>query len=201
MVGTNKKVSTLTNSNHMVDIVIDENPIRHVTEYDAVLIGTNCYQVMRNGFQAEVVKQYPYVKDCNYQTKYGDPDKLGTILECKEKDKPLFILMYVTFGYNFKGNNEDFFNYDAFGNCLRLINILYKGSDIATTMVGCTEFDGNADKQRILDIINKEVRDFNLTIYDYHQLSHGELNYLEYFQNLKKRYERNKAKTRYTGTN
>lgn len=178
----------------MVDIVINESPINHVNEYDAIILGTNCYQVMRNGFQEEVVKKYKYVIDYNYNTKYGDIEKLGTILECKDDNNPLFILAFTTFGYNFKGNERDFFDYDSLVKCLKLINILYKGKHLATTMIGCTEFDGNADRDRILDIINNEVKDFDLTIYDYKQESHGNMIKKQYIKDLKKRYARNKEK-------
>lgn len=178
----------------MIDIVINEPIIKHVSEYDAVLIGTNCYQVMRNGFQYEVVKKYPYVKAWNYKTKYGDYNKLGEILECKEDNQPLFILAFLTFGYNFKGNDLDFFNYSALEKCLKLLNILYSGKHLATTMVGCSEFDGNADKNRILETLNKYATGFDLTIYDYKQESHNTLNQREYFKKLRQKYERNKGK-------
>ena len=176
----------------MVDIVINENIIKHVCEYDATIIPTNCYQVMSNGFQYEIRKLYPFVLDCNYQTKYGDINKLGTIVETESS--PKFILAFTTFGYNFKGNNNDFFDYNALEKCLKLINILYKGKCLATTMIGCSEFDGNANKERVLEIINKNVKDFDLTIYDYKQESHAKLNQREYLKNLKKRYARNKQK-------
>lgn len=180
----------------MIDIVIDENPLKHVGEYDGILVGTNCYQVMRNGFQTEIATQYPYVLECNYRTKYGDPSKLETITECKEEYKPLFILMFTTFGYNFKGNDSDFFDYGALAKCLRIVNILYKGKKFASNMIGCSEFDGNADKDKILDVVNKEVTDFDLTLYDYRQLSHKELLRKEYFRKLKERYARNKERRR-----
>jgi hypothetical protein len=180
----------------MIDIVINESLINHVNEYDGVLVSTNCYQVMRNGFQFEVAKHFPYVKEMNYQTNYGDITKLGTILECKENNQPLFILLFTTFGYNFKGNDKDFFDYDALVKCLKLINILYKGSHLATTMLGCTCFDGNADKNKIIEIVNNEVKDFDLTIYDYRQESHRTFKRREYFESLKKRYEKNKERSK-----
>ena len=180
----------------MIDIVINENPINHISEYDGAIVSTNCYQSMRNGFQLDVVKRYPYVLSYNYSSKYGDNQKLGTIIECKEDNKPLFILAFTTFGYNFKGNDVDFFDYNALVKCLKLINILYRGKKLCTTMIGCCEFDGNADMDRILDIINNEVKDFDLTIYDYKQLPFREANMIEYKKNLKKRYAKNKEKFR-----
>lgn len=180
----------------MVDIVINEDLINHVNEYDAILISTNCYQSMRNGFQYEVIKQYPHVLEWNYTTKYGDSNKLGTILECKEEDKPLFILMFNTFLYNYRRNDDDFFDYDSLVNCIKLLNILYNGKHLASTMIGCSEYDGNADKNEVLKIINEHVTDFDLTIYDYKQESYTRIRQRDYMINLKKRYARNKQNNR-----
>lgn len=176
----------------MVDIVINENIIKHVCEYDATIIATNCYQVMRNGFQFEISRLYPFVLDYNYQTKYGDINKLGTIVETDTS--PKFILAFTTFGYNFKGNDKDFFDYSALEKCLKLINILYAGKHLSTTMIGCSEFDGNANEERILKIINENVKDFDLTIYKYKQESHAKINQREYLTKLKQRYAKNKQK-------
>jgi hypothetical protein len=170
----------------MIDIVINEPLIGHVNEYDAVIVGTNCYQVMRNGFQNEVAENYPYVREVNYGTKYGDINKLGEIIECKKEGCQTFILAFLTFGYNFKGSNMDFFDYDALVKCIKLINILYSGKRLATTMVGCTEYDGNADKNKVLRILNEYVTDFDLTIYDYRQESHKIMKLKEYITKRKK---------------
>ena len=134
--------------------------------------------------------------NCNYETKYGDINKLGTIVEYKEDNLPTFILAFTTFLYNFRGNDKDFFEYDALEKCLKLINILYKGKRVATSMIGCSRFDGNANKDRVLEIINREATDFDLTIYDYKQDSYSESNQKEYMNNLKKRYARNKENLR-----
>jgi hypothetical protein len=181
----------------MVDIVINEPLIKHVNEYDGIIIGTNCYQSMRNGFQFEASEKYPYIQEYNYKTRYGDKDKLGEIVECKKDNYPLFILAFITFGYNFKGNNIDFFDYDALAKSLKLINILYSRKSLATTMIGCSEFDGNADRERILSILNKYVTDFNLTLYDYKQESHKTIKQKEYLQKRKKEYEERKRKLKF----
>ena len=178
----------------MIDIVINEDLIYHTNEYDAILISTNCYQSMRNGFQFDVVTKYPYVLECNYKTKYADERKLGTIIECKNENEPLFILMFNTLLYNYRGNDDDFFNYESLEKCLQLINILYEGKHLATTMIGCTYFDGNANKDKILEIINKNITNLDLTIYDYKQKTHYEIKRCEYITKLKKRHERNKRK-------
>lgn len=165
----------------MIDIIIDEPLIKHIDDFDGILIGTNCYQVMRNGFQYEVTKKYPQIKELNYSTKYGDKSKLGDIAVI---DK--FYLMFVSFGYNFKGKDEPFIDYDALTKCLRLINLTCKGKHFATTMIGCTRFDGNADKQKVLDIINKEITNLDLSIFDYRQESGNTYHQRKYLQSKKK---------------
>ena len=169
----------------MIDIVINESPISHVSEYDAIIVGTNCYQSMRNGFQGEVAKRYKYVLESNYKTRYADNRKLGTIVETD--DSPKFILAFITFGLNFKGGDKEYLDYEALGKCLRLINILYKGKHLATTMLGTTKYDGNGDRDKVLEMFNKEIKDLDLTIYDYRQESFNEMNQKVYFENLKKR--------------
>lgn len=184
----------------MIDIVINEPLINHVTEYDGIIIGTNCYQVMRNGFQFEASEKYPYIQEYNYKTKYGDENKLGNIVECKNDNNPLFILIFISFGYNFKGNDVDFFDYDALVKSLKLINILYSGKSLATTMIGCSKYDGNADKNKILDMLNKYVTNFNLTLYDYKQESHKTIKQRKYLQDIKKKYEERKRRNMQTKT-
>jgi hypothetical protein len=45
---------------------------------------------------------------------------------------------------------------------------------VATTLLGASRFDGNGDRDRIMEIFNSTITDVDLTIYDYHQLSRDE---------------------------
>ena len=76
----------------MISVIEDKPLIDNISDYDVILVGTNCYQVMRNGFQYDIAKKLPYVKEMNNSTKYGDPSKVGTILECN--GRPLVTLIY-----------------------------------------------------------------------------------------------------------
>ena len=158
----------------MIKVVKDIDLYNHVGEFDVVLIGTNNYHMMSNGLQLNVMLNYPYVYDRNLETKYGDPEKLGTVLECKSDGEPTFCLCFICSG-NFRPDlNKEYLSYESLEKCLGLVNILYKGKRVATTLLGASRFDGNGDRDRIMGIFNSTIKDVDLTIYDYHQKSRDE---------------------------
>lgn len=169
----------------MVEIIEGESLIEHTSEFDIILIGTNCYQVMRNGIQYEIAHKFPYVQEANDKTKYADVSKVGTYIECNQEGNPLIILGFISFGYNFKGNDKEFIDYDGLVNILKFLNIIHKGKTMATTMIGCTPFDGNGDKQKVLGLFNKYLKDINLTIFDYNQETCKRIQKKEYLKSIK----------------
>jgi hypothetical protein len=117
---------------------------------------------------------YPYVQEMNMSTKYADKKKLGTILECKNEENPTFLLLYITEG-NFRPDlKKDTLSYESLEKCIKLINILYKGMNIACPFLGSSRFDGNGDKDKILKIIENNSKNINVTIFDYEQKSRAE---------------------------
>ena len=134
----------------MINVIKDEDIYWHFREYDIILIGTNIYCTMSQGIQLKVMLNYPYVYEKNLETKYGDIDKMGTILECKSENEPTFCLCFIAKGYNFRPDLEkDYLSYDALENALKLVNIKYKGKKIACPLLGSSRFDGNGDKEKI----------------------------------------------------
>ena len=129
---------------------------------------------MSNGFQRKVMLNYPYVQDVNMSTKYADKSKMGSIIECKKKGNPTFVLMFINEG-NFRPDlKSDYLSYESLEKCMKFVNILYKGKNVACPMLGASKFDGNGDKDRILGIIAENSGNINLTVYDYEQLSRSE---------------------------
>ena len=159
----------------MIQIIKDVDLFEHVNEYDVVLVGTNTYCTMSQGIQLKIMLNYHYAFEKNLETKYGDPEKLGTVLECTSEGEPTFCLYFITSGYNFKKKKKkDYLSYESLEKCLKLINVLYKGKRVACTLMGNSRFDGNGDRERILDIFNATITDVDLTIYDYFQKSRNE---------------------------
>lgn len=158
----------------MINIIKDVDLYEHVDEYDAVLIGTNTYCTMSQGIQLQVMLNYPYVYDKNLETKYADPEKLGTIIDCKSDGEPTFCLCFIC-GGNFRPDlQKDYLSYESLEKCLRLVNLLYRGKKIAAPLLGASRFDGNGDRDKIMEIFNNAIKDVDLTIYDYHQKSRAE---------------------------
>lgn len=158
----------------MIKVIKDVDLYNHVGEFDVVLVGTNNYCMMSQGIQLNIMLNYPYVYDKNLETKYGDPEKLGTVLECASEGEPTFCLCFIC-GGNFRPDlQKDYLSYESLEKCLKLVNILYKGKNVATTLLGASRFDGNGDKEKILEIFNNCITDVNLTIYDYYQKSRSE---------------------------
>jgi hypothetical protein len=158
----------------MINIIKDVDLFEHVDEYEAVLIGTGTYCTMSQGIQLKVMLNYPYVYNKNLETKYGDPDKLGTIVQCEQEKSPRFCLCFIYEG-NFRPDiRKDYLYYESLEKCLSLVNILYKGKNIATTLLGASRFDGNGDRDRIMEIFERTLTDVNVTIYDYFQKSRAE---------------------------
>ena len=158
----------------MVNIIKDVDLFEHVDEYEVVLIGTGTYCTMSQGIQLKVMLNYPYVYNKNLETKYGDLDKLGTIVQCEQEKSPRFCLCFIYEG-NFRPDiKKDFLSYESIEKCLSLVNILYKGKNIATTLLGASRFDGNGDREKIIEIFERTLTDVNVTIYDYFQKSRAE---------------------------
>lgn len=159
----------------MINVIKDVDIYDHFSEYDVILIGTNLYCTMSQGIQLKVMLNYHYAFERNLETKYGDIEKLGTVLECKSEGEPTFCLCFITKGYNFRPDLEkDYLSYEALEKCLNLVNILYKGKNIACPLLGSSRFDGNGDKEKIYEIFNKTLKDVNVTIFDYFQKSRAE---------------------------
>lgn len=196
----------------MIKTIDNIDLIKDILNYDVILVGTNIYGQLSNGFQRKVRKLYPHVHEANIKTKYGDPAKLGTIVPVE--GTPMFILCYICKGYNFRPDlQKEFLEYDALEKCLKKLNKTFKDKRIASTYLGTSRFDGNGDLNKVINLFEKCCPDLDLTIYTYFQKSYHEeakeeWDYLkevkksdidQYYKLCKKRHEDRKNKTKTEG--
>lgn len=149
-----------------VKVIKNEDAIWHTDEYDVILVGTSIYNMLTNGFQNKLKLKYNEIEKANNTTNYGDKRKLGKRLTID--GKPTISLMYIC---KYPGlRHGPPINYEALENCLMTANAEFKGKKVMTTMIGCSDFDGNGDKEKVLEMLEKYCKDIDLTVYDYHQL-------------------------------
>lgn len=172
-------------------LIKDLDLINDVEKFDVILVGTNTYCTMNNGFQGKIRRKYNFVYQMNCNTKYADPNKLGTRLTTKNTS-PIFSICFISNGYNFNPQKKpEFIDYSALENCIKTANIEFSGLRVATTLMGSTKFDGGGDRDKILQIFEENSDKIILYVYDYEQYSGKEENLIE-FSNYKKLNLKNK---------
>lgn len=151
----------------MITIVENKQLINDVFNYDTILVGTSINNALGNGFQYQVKKNFPIVDKINKETKYGDKRKMGTVKVVGTT--PVFCLLYINKGGYRTDINPVFLNYEALENCMKLINENFKGKRIASTILGHSKYEGNGDRERILEILERNSNNIELFLYDFTQ--------------------------------
>lgn len=166
-------------------IVKDKDLIYETDNYDVILIGTSIYCCLDGGFQSKMKYKYKYLEPENDKTPYADTRKLGKRLTLSRENDPIISLMYIC-GYPM--SHKTSIDYDALEKCLIAANAEFRGKKIAMTIPGCTKFDGNGDREKCLDILNKCMSDADVTVYDYQQKGRQEeiFDYIKYIDTFYK---------------
>lgn len=161
----------------MVKVIKNFDPVTLTEDYDVVLVGTNIYGKLTNGWQLDMKMKYPAIHKANIETGYCDASKMGKVVSVKTETNPVVCLLYINKSCNFRPDlNPEFIDYEALEKCLYRINIEYKGKNIICPILGSSKFDGNGDKNKIIKIFEDTCTDVNVDLYDYKQISAREEN-------------------------
>lgn len=155
----------------MIKIIKDKELIWETQNYDVILVGTSIYCMLSAGFQSKMRFKYDFLEPANDETPYADMRKLGTRLTIEKENCPIISLLYIC---NYPRSKKEFLDWDALEKCLRTANAEFKGKNIASTIIGSSNFDGNGDKERCLSLIKECMPDVNITLYDYKQMGRRE---------------------------
>lgn len=167
-------------------VVEGKQLIEHVFEYDVILFGMGINNSMNNGFSYDICVNFPEVKENEDSTGYGDIRKYGKTHETKV-NKLVFCACYC-YNIGLKAKQNEFINYASLEKCLLAIKKKYKDKKIASPIIGQDKYDGNGDKEKILEIFNKVFGDSNVTLYDFEQEDFKKERYKEAVA-LKKQYK------------
>lgn len=150
----------------MLTIVKDKDLIWDVEEYDVILVATNIYNMLSDGFQRKMKKKYPILDDENNKGAYADVSRLGK-RHVVDSIKPVVCLCYIS---KYKMPNRTYMDYDALENCMMACNVEFKGKKVACTVMGHSYHEGGGDKERIMEILEKYSDRLDLYVYDYEQI-------------------------------
>lgn len=131
--------------------------IKDAKNYDAIIHGCNCFNVMGAGIAAQVQKVFPEAYKVDQETTAGDESKLGSFTSARISKYNLTVINAYTQYY--PGANA---NYTAIEMALVKINENFKGKKVAIPMIGAGIAGG--DWSIIKAIIIKTLTDVNLTI-------------------------------------
>lgn len=156
-----------------VTIIKDKPLIEDIFQYDIIIVGTGIHNALGNGFQYDVKINFPCVEEAVKNTPYADIRKLGTVTVIKHN--PIFCVGFIHKGGYRKDLNPVYLDYHALESILTLIDDNFENKRIATTLIGCSAFDGNGEKEKVLDFFSRLSDKNEYFIYDYEQRDYREV--------------------------
>ena len=157
-----------------INIIHNIPLIEDVFKYDIIIVGTGIHNALGNGFQYDIKINFPYVEENVKKTPYADIRKLGTVKVIP--GTPTFCVGFIHKGGYRKDLIPDFLDYKSLEDVIQLIDDNFENKRIATTFIGCCPYDGNGDKEIVMNIFNKLSDKNEYFIYDYEQRDYRQIN-------------------------
>lgn len=148
--------------------ILEKPLIDVIHNYDVVLIPMNINSSWSSGIRYEVALNFPYVREKESTTNYCDKRKYGTIytVEC---DGITFCMCYMYKTKYKKHGDSDTVDYDALEKCLHEVCRRYSKKKICLPMIGCSQFDGNGNREQIERIVDDTLKDIDADVFVYEQ--------------------------------
>jgi len=124
-------------------------------EFDIIVHGCNCFNIMGGGIAYAIAKKYPQAKLVDSDTIRGNREKIGTFTISKAFSKNLNSSFFIINAYTqfSPSRGEDVFEYEAFDRILNQLAESYPFSRFGFPLIGCGLAGGN--KERILNQIEE----------------------------------------------
>lgn len=158
--------------------IIKKSLIENIFSYENILVGIGTNNSFSGGFAYDIGLNFPRIKRmANDSSNYLDRRLLGTTLMVATSGTPLICLCYVHNGGYRKGKNGEYLDYDALEGCIEKLSGVFKKGKVASPVIGASKYDGNGDKERILEIYRKYFVDTDIDVYDYEQETFDDVMY------------------------
>lgn len=134
-------------------------------EFDVIIHGCNCHNMMGAGIAKTIKDRFPAAYDADQQTRPGSRDKLGNIttavVDCGGHELTI-VNAYTQYDFRAGQMNAD---YDAIRACFRMIKAQFSGRRIGYPMIGAGLAGG--DWEIISKIIDEELNGEDHTLVRY----------------------------------
>lgn len=126
-------------------------------EFDIIVHGCNCFNLMGGGIAREIRARYPGAYEADCQTTAGDREKLGTYTRFNTGE---FIIVnaYTQFQIS---RGDDVFEYEAFLKILQTLSTQYPGKRFGFPMIGAGLAGGDWAKiHEMIRIFHDAIENF-----------------------------------------
>lgn len=144
---------------------IDGDLVRDSDQYDVILHGANCQNIMGAGIALQIRAKFPeaYLVDC--KTKRGDMSKMGTITYTSLDNSPVIVNCYTQYSIGAYRTGGMDFDYMACKAALEAVKEKFTGKKIGMSKIG--SMLGGGDWEVTKRIIEEVLGDEDVTIINY----------------------------------
>ena len=128
-------------------------------EFDVIVQGCNCFNIMDVGLAAQIAFHYPKPREVDLNTNLGDVTKMGTYSQVKIGRKGIIINGYTQY---YGGSS---FEYQALINLLAKLSEDFKDKHIGFPEIGCGANGG--DWSIVRKLIDDLTPDLKITVVHY----------------------------------
>ena len=130
-------------------------------EFDVIVQGCNCFNVMGAGLARQIRSKYPTAYAADHMTTAGNYDKLGTYTIAPsdldpKKSKFIIVNAYTQFDFS---RGKDVFEYNAFALILQKLKHKFPKARFGFPLIGCGLAGG--DEGRIMGMLEDFARKIN----------------------------------------
>jgi O-acetyl-ADP-ribose deacetylase (regulator of RNase III) len=118
-------------------------------EFDIIVHGCNCFNIMGGGIAKTIKNEFPQAYDSDCETIAGDKEKIGTYTQCTTDDGLIIINAYTQ--YKTASSGEDVFEYYGLIQVFEQLYNEYPDKRYGMPKIGCGL--ANGDETEIMNII------------------------------------------------
>lgn len=135
-------------------------------EFDAIVHGCNCQNIMGAGIAKSLADAYPDLLkiDKEYMISVGDIHRLGNFTKLTIRNGDPNKVQWIINAYTQYNPGKDL-DYNALELILKKINFLFKGERIGLPLIGCGIAGGNWNV--VKKIVQRQLKDCDVTVVHY----------------------------------